>query len=591
MTAGRSEPCAPQDAPHPRAGALSAWLPAAALAGVCAIYLATLSTLPPSVFWSPDEGAKFLQMYGGMADAGAPHRPAYRAAVADPFYTFYPAASIYPQPLWPAGVRSHWPPLFPVLSSFFFKTLGVWGLYAIPMGGGILAAAGAGALARRHVPAAVAPAMVLAGVATPLLFHAVLVLEHTLTCTLGLGALLCGQRLLDGGPIRRRLGWGLAALVGVLGMLAMRDETVIFLGALACAGALLAGSKRVKWLLAGGAGAIAAALAFFPDCPADTAGRAAALAADAGRALRGLADPGLWRGLPHHVLWVLVADPSQFGAPLTTEWAAVGLAGLGLCGVAAIVVPRRRLACWMAGACLVGLISALGLGHPERYRAVHGFLLPMPCLVLAWLPTPSAGCSRTRAERFLCALLPLYLALYTFATWLLRRPTGGPEWGLRYPLIAYLLAAVLGAMACARFARANRGARRVAGLTAAAMLCAISVGYTLRGVFEIQVTKRDLLAFEREMVVTDRPVVTDHWWMAAALAPTFVRTEFYTLPARGDFSLWFERIGRRTPAFLYVSYDPPPPLARTPTAPAAALVQRRKIQEMMFSTFQVQAPP
>ncbi len=571
----------------------SRWLlPLLAEGVVCAVYVATLSTLQPSVFWSPDEGAKFIQMHSRLVNTAPAHRIAYGAVSSDPFFAFYPAAPIYPQPLWPSGVRNHWPALFPALSLPFFKMLGIWGLYAIPLSGGILVAFLAGVLARRLEPGAAVPAILLAGLASPLFFHSTLFLEHSLACALALGALLCGWDLFRG-SLRRRLLCGLGATACLAGFYALRDEALIFLAALLCAGvATLTTGRRRTVGLAGIALAPLLAIAL----PAWTIaslgdGRAAELLTDALNALAGLKGAALWRSLPQHVLHVLVNNPEQFGVPLPEEWAVTCLFGLVLCALSSSVVMPRRFWCWLAGGCLVAAGAAYGLCLPDRYRAIHGLLLPMPSLALAWLPTRADDARPGRGERFLTALLSLILIMHLLTTWLLRRPAGGPEWGLRYAMVAYLLAAVLGAAAVVRFARAGGGWRRFAGLALAASLLVLSCGCGVRGIIELQVTKRDLHAFERELLNTGVPVVTDQWWLAAALAPTFVRAEFYTLNHGTDLSMWLNRSGARAPSFLFVSYEPPPHAIRTARGTAATLIQRRVIQEMTFSRFTVQGRP
>jgi hypothetical protein len=562
--------------------------PALALLVVCAIYVATLLTLHPSVFWSPDEGAKFIQMHSRLASPESAHRPSYAASSLDPRYEFYPSAPIYPQPLWPSGIRCHWPAFFPAISRPFFQAFGVWGLYVIPIAGGILSAALAGVMARRLAPRAAAPAVLMAGLATPLFFHSVLFLEHTLACALGLGALLFGWGASRGSG-RQRAASALGALVCLFSALALRDETLVLMGALAFAGAWVFGTDwKSRDLPARVFVPALLSLLFVTGIAAlFDSGRAAELAGDASAALAGLKDPALWRALPRHVLHVLVNNPEQSGVPLSPEWAIAGLAGLGLCALSSIMMPQFRFRCWLAGACLVAATSAIGLCVPDRYRAIHGLLLPMPCLVLAWLPPHGEGARPPRAERMLAALLPCFLCFHVLATWLLRRPAGGPEWGLRYAMYAYLLAAVMASVAPARFAQAAGFRRRATGAAMAALLVLLSIGYSVRGVFELQVTKRDLRAFEQEILKVRCPIVTDQWWLAAAVAPAFVRTEFFTLNLGSNLHLWIERFGPRGASFLFVSYDLPPDVAATLRGPTATLTGRCEIQNMTFSRFEV----
>jgi hypothetical protein len=458
--------------------------------------------------------------------------------------------------------------------------------------GAVLASALAGFMARRMVPGSAAPAILLSGLASPLYFHSALFLEHSLACALALGSLLCGRGLFRG-SLRLRLGRAIGAAVCLAGFYALRDEALVFFAALVCAGVatLPAGRRRTAWLAA-----IAVAPLLALTLPAGSIlssgdGRAVGLIGDVVNALGGLKDPALWRSLPQHVLHVVVNNPQQFGVPLPPEWAVAGLLGIVLCAISPIVIVPRRFWCWLVGVCLVAMGGLWGLCLPERYRAIHGLLLPMPGLALAWLPPPDDRTRPGPQERFLTALLSLVLVLHLLATWLLRRPAGGPEWGLRYAMVAYLLAAVLGAASVVRFARASRGWRRFAGLGLAASLLVLSCGYGVRGIFELQVTKRDLRAFEREILSADAPVVTDQWWLAAALASTFVRTEFFTLNPGTDLPAWLDRVGSRSPSFVYVSYGAPPNAIHTARGLTAVLHQRRIIQEMTFSRFTVRDTP
>ncbi len=270
------------------------------------------------------------------------------------------------------------------------------------------------------------------------------------------------------------------------------------------------------------------------------------------------------------------------------EWAAVGLAGLGLCAFASLARARSRFACWLAGAALAGLVSAIGLATPDRYRAVHGLLLPMPALLLAWLPAPAnTGIGPSRAERFMRTALTAFLVLFCLATWIARRPDGGPEWGARYALPAYLIAATLGAVALTRRMTRGRRATRLAAGCAAGALLALSLAYGARGIVEIQVTKRDLAAFETEIASRPMPVVAEPWWLAAALAPRFVESPLYTLNPQAGLAEWMDLIGHRSRAFLHVSYRPPPDVLALPDGRSTVLVRRREIQKMIFSEFAI----
>lgn len=566
-----------------------------ALGVVGAIYVVALMSLHPSVFWSPDEGAKFIQMHSQLLDPTVPHRIAYGAVHSDPLFSFYPTAFIYPQPLWPHGVHHHWSALFPLVSLPFFQLFGIRGIYVLPLVCGLLSTVLVSFLAKRVEPEAAPPALLLAGLGTPLLFQSMLFLEHTLACALGLGALLCGWMAVST-LTRPRRRYAVMAIFCLAGLFALRDEALIFVAAMACAGLRLLTRDRISSRLRAGALLILLLLVLvMVKTSGDAAGgssRTADLAFSITASLQHISDPALWRELPPHILHVLINDPGQSGVPLPLEWALTGLAGVGLCGLSLIVLPGFRFPFWLLGACLVGATSAAGLCLETRYRAVHGLLLSMPCLVLAWLPAPGPRTAPPgRSEVFLASFFPIYLVIFVLATWLLRRPTGGPEWGLRYALFAFLLAAVLGAVSVTRFAKSSRGWQRLAGVGLAILLFILSCGFGIRGIFEAQVTKRDLHAFEQEMRAAPEPIVTDQWWLAAALAPTFVSREFYTLTPQSDATRFLDHIGRQRTSLLYVSYATPPDSVMTPQGVTAHLTRRRVIQEMTFSWYAIQGSP
>lgn len=565
-----------------------------ALGMVFAIYLSAISTLHPSVFWSPDEGAKFIQMLSRMENGDRTPPIAYGAALFDPSYTFYPSAPFYPQPLQPKGVHYHWSGLFPLVSYPFYRLFGVAGLYIVPLLCGFLSTVAAAFLARQLEPHATTSAILVTGLATPLLFLSVLFLEHTLTGVLGLGALWCGLRFFTG-TLWQRVGLALGAAACLAGLFALRDEALIFVTAMLLTAVLnWTFSRTITGLRAGLVTTAFLLLLAAAKAGGDVVGgsnRATELIGNITGALEGLKDPLLWRGLPEHVLNVLVNYPGQLGVPLSQEWSLVGLAGVTLCGLSWFMLPKPRFSCWFTGACLVGLSSLIGLATEDRYRAIHGLLLPAPFMVLAWLPTDSGHEKSSRAERFLMVLFPVYLALYVLITWLLRRPAGGLEWGTRYALLAYLLAAVLGSVAVTRFAGEYRGWRRLAGLGMAGLLFILSCGYGVRGIIETQVTKRDLVAFERVIDQADCPILTDQWWLAAALAPTFVAVPFYTLNPESRFDSWLTGAGARVTSFLFVSYSIPPDAVKTESGPILFLTRRTVIQNMTFSRYTIQRLP
>ena len=78
-----------------------------AIGMVASVYLAVFTIMPPSVFWSPDEGCKFLQMYGWVDEGIRGYDFTYPGEVLDPGLAFYPSGYIYPRSVSYTHLRAH----------------------------------------------------------------------------------------------------------------------------------------------------------------------------------------------------------------------------------------------------------------------------------------------------------------------------------------------------------------------------------------------------------------------------------------------------------------------------------------------------
>jgi hypothetical protein len=59
-----------------------------AFLAVSLLYLVAFMTLPKSVFWSPDEGVKFVQLHVSCGAENSHHPIPYRGQQLDPTYDF-----------------------------------------------------------------------------------------------------------------------------------------------------------------------------------------------------------------------------------------------------------------------------------------------------------------------------------------------------------------------------------------------------------------------------------------------------------------------------------------------------------------------
>lgn len=587
----------------------------AALA-LSALYLAIVGVLPPNLFWSPDEGAKYLQLtrYRGQPPR-VRQQVQYGARPFDPSYRFYPqplppghrfelVARLYPRPSADGTVRTNWPPLFGLLSMPLFSAFGFYGLYLLPLAAGIGTALLAGALARRVAPDAEVAVILAVGLCTPVLFYSCLFWEHTIAVCLGMAALV----LCSGAS--RNSPRALLAAAACLGLaIALRLEMAVFASALAAAliAAALrdrleaAGMASARALRVGTAATIAAlgALAFGAAAIAirrlepanligDKEGSLAQLLVDL------LSSPRLWRELPVRLRQALVDLPADNGPTLEPLIAWLGLLGVLVAAASITLREPARGRTLVAGGGLLTLVSLWAVVSPDRFRSVHALVLPAPyavfAILLLFLPRSAGG----RALRIFGGTMVIVLVSSTILA--LPLLVGGLEWGNRYQLIAYVLAAAGCAVGMVSYGKSGGPARpRTAVAAAAGIALAVGGLYQMRGLRELAITKADLHAYRHELNAVSQPVVTELYWLPSALAETFRRIPMFTLRDPDQLASWIDLVGARAPRFLVVTDEPPASAAgrwRAGAAPhSIELVREQLVAGLVFLEFEIDRNP
>jgi len=528
------------------------WAVAAAVL-VLVVYAGVLAAMPKGGFWSPDEGAKLIQLHSITWGQRLEYAVAYGAARLDPTYAFYPTRcyheDLYPVPLPDGGVKFHWPIWFSLAQRPLLAAFGLTGLYLIPLLSGWLIAVLAGYLVRAWDPGLAPWAIGLVGLGTPIAFFSLTFWEHTPSVLLGLAALaiVASPRLR-----RPRTLWLIAPLL--VAAAALRVETLLF-----------------------GAAVVGACLASAPRAPAaeDAAGQraakvvnwrvaaAVALAVAAGVALL------LAIGLPIRHRWMLSVLPDYLAASgaklphMLTMFTAVfvhaagnrapevagGLARvvLGACAVLA-VAPFIRGYRLEAVALIVGLAVVLEFSLylivcPDPYVSLHGLIPVAPLLVLAPYAVPPTWRRRQQAQLAILVTAMLYTLLSVVITFVfLFTKTGempiGLEWGNRYLFYLYPLGVVLALAGVHEYGRSTRTGTAKTLLTAtAAALALCGVLLQARGLWTLVESRRVVAAWQ-DALRDGPPVLTDVWWLPAAMAPLFVSHEVQCVRRGGDLRNW-----------------------------------------------------
>ncbi len=538
-----------------------------ALLIVVIIYVSAWYSLPQHVFWSADEGAKYIQLQTLLTwQGGARYNLPYRGYWLDPAYQFYPQHPIYPQPDGKGGVRFHWPIWFPLISILPYKWFGISGLYLIPLLSGLGVVGLSGWLIRRFIPAAAPWVIIIIGLTSPIFFYSLLFWEHTLVVLLALAALGLTMSLGNG---QLRAIW--PRLLGIIALLtvaaAMRLEMVAFGVALSLGAALawythhqgdLPPRRYIRgtilWAVAGGI-LIIAGLYWFTDLTG--------LAFLGPRAKQIIevswfyaTNEGFWRQLPLHLREIWINSAESSGPKISGFWAWLGLGGVGL-GAMTPMLPEQWRGWWLQGtALLLGGLSGYVLFLPAQYRTLHGLFLLAPYLVFSWAIITYARQVQRFEVTLLTATTLLYLALGTLAV--LVRQAGGIanlEWGPRYLLTLYplgIMSVVISGWQVYQHTRSFWG--KWLFLSLAIMLIGLSIGYQARGFQEIKTTKADLLPYAQALDIIDQPIVTDLIWLPAVLGIQFVQDEIYILPQREDLYAWLQMTDGQVDTFIFAGF-------------------------------------
>ena len=546
------------------------WALPPALAVIAVIYLALAFMLPAEVFWSPDEGAKLLQALSHRPGGASAESIPYGGRGLDPDLMFYPRllhprhpaalqSALYPQPTADGGVRFHWPVAFPRASLIPYRALGPRGLYLMPLIGGLIAAAAAGALGWAVAPSAAAPAALAVGLTSPVLFYSQLFWEHAPATALCLAGVMFLAR--TPGSVGPQLVGAAAALAVAV---ALRPESLLLVAVLPLALALMVERRpgkriwprRLWWALPAAAFVLAVVvIGLWPEGRTAVIGWLQSIVAAAKSLLDFVVRASvLLSPIPSRLTEAWFDLGVELGPALGTGLARLGTIG-ALAALAAAVL-REPFRGWTvaAGGGLVLVPSVWVLCSPEPYRAIHALILPAPYLVLVALLLRPPPAARRSAAVLLGLIMVLYLALGTALA--MTKMVGGLEWGNRYLLPLTALGAVAASVGAVTYGRRDGERRPRLAVVLVAVACLATGGlYQVRGARELFISKQGLDTCRLEVIEADGPVVTDLYWMPAALAETFAEHPIFTLSHRDDLGRWVGRIGNRVNRFLLITGD------------------------------------
>jgi len=469
--------------------------------------------LLPEAFWSPDEGAKWLQLQSWhWGPEGPQFEIPYPGREIDPELQFAQADPA-PRLLTLRNQALYFQRLsvFALVERPFFRWLGFRGLCLVP----VLAGAAIGLLTLAFLPPGDRrrTMWLLVVLGSPVTIYAMMFWEHTLATALA----LAGACLLVRGSSAGRFSWPRAGRYGLAGLLFagaayLRIETLLFSGALLLACALVVRPWRWELLVAGGT----LALALLPYLPLHNVFFEQPLPDNAiylFYPLTYLRSAG-WQVLPDLLLGPPVEGALSTGS-LGILWVATALVAIGHS-----FGSTSRAAAVLRGVALAlsAAVAAYFLFLPAPYRSAHGLLFTTPWALLGLTRAPEVWRRGGPRARILVLTVALGLTGYVVGAAGLRAspPHGGLEWGARFALSFYPFLAILAAWVSPR----SRSRSRTLMVALLVVFVLLGIGFQVRGIMTIRQDKIVIARVNRILAdLPERYVVTDLWWLPFTAAP------------------------------------------------------------------------
>lgn len=513
--------------------------------------------MPHDVFWSPDEGIRFIMARTRMDTEPASSGLPYPGKVLDPEYQFFPnnfnsPRIMYPVPRPDGTIRFPWPVWFSTVAGRLYDLLGSAGPGLLPLFAGWLGALLAGWIGARLDSDIGSRCILAVGLGTPIFFYSLVFWDHTLATVL---ALLATSLLLF------RLGsWPVLLFSLPLLFLAclLRVELGAFLLAVLVAWVVTLLASR-KW-----AGSQCSQENHkdrnLPDkvlrlvwIPVLVFILALSLTASFQQKLilpRHLTEVSRWlekvrstettlftARLATTLPELLINKADSESPPLTSAWSRIGSLALLVCAVATWHASKK----WEAFLLTPSFLFLLGLSlaallEPYPYRALHGFFLPFPAAALSVGSLAFAWRARRPQLLFLSLLASLYLVAGLGLILLARGGNEGGyqpglEWGLRYLLPLYPLLAILTIYILKNHWQAEPlpVMRKIITLVAILMFL-VGAQFQARGVWMLRDSRMKLAEWQNLLKEqSPAPIVTDLWWLPASLASYFTTHEMYSV--------------------------------------------------------------
>ena len=550
------------------------WRMALALGAVSGVYVwLAFGWLPAGGYWLPDTGMKRIQAANVRFTPALDLTIDYPGQALDPGFKFLPFTRNF-YFIWGERVHFAQPFAIALLSRPFILLGGDYGERVAPLLAGLVSVCLTARLAQALGAPAAWLSVLLAGLATPLLFYSLNFWEHTLAVALGLGALVLVLRPAHSPPPSARQFVLSGLLMGLAGV--VRKELILCAFAAGLALAVMAVARR-RWRgLAAWWGVCAGVFGLYllasylnsghPVPPEFRISAVPGFTAHAYLRVKG------WGGVADFVF-----DP-RYGA-----WGVWLLAALGVYGLARLG-PRA----WLREGLQIVALAALGLGvgvfiwRESATPYLRGIFSASPVLALGL----AARVEDRRLARALALTAGGFWALAILALGFLTAAGaihGAGEWGSRFLLILFPLGAPFAASGLQAIRdRAARGVLARLHWIAALALVALSLLIQALGVARLREGNVTSLALRQAILaLPERQVVTNQIWLAPRLPEVYLSKEVFRLDTREEWAEWVRAAyAQGVRRFVFASSGLPDPALLAAAAPPGtriAIVEVRDI--------------
>jgi len=489
------------------------------------LYIGWIAARPQSVFWTVDEGGKFIYIQNTIR-SGNPASPLdYPARALDPNGEFYPSSYVNHRG---NQVTMWWQAGFPLLAGIFYQIIGWLGLYIIPAICGVatayLAAITFGLMIPNQ-PSLKILVLLVTGLATPIAFYSTMFWEHTLTTC---GAMAATYFLLRGQYTNDQRWYYFAGISAALAVF-FRVEVILLLAGF---GVVLLIKNWRNGLRFGFSTLVVLAPLIFVHAQITGSAFTPVLASvTAGKSFQVSEAYG-----SKFLAYFLYNPPAVWTLSIPDVLVVVGTLGFLIFVIGTIFKPMHWIG--IIGATLTLITPVWILVNPSGYRSLQGLITAGPCILFSiWLFIRRENWQSSQLPGMLAAGLVLTMLGYLYKSWV---GAGGLQWGPRYLLSFYPILVVAGLVGLHsiwdQFSKTRKNIIIVLYLFA----IFIGLGFQVRGALTVRTIQEYYQQSEsafREF--SDRPVVTA-WCDIVYLLPNLYWEQQFVSTTRSGLNRWAE---------------------------------------------------